>query len=65
MLALAPASVSCRASITGRILKGEKPGNLPIQQSVKVDLILNMRTAKALGLNVPIPLLGRVDEVVD
>jgi putative ABC transport system substrate-binding protein len=50
---------------TGRILKGEKPGNLPIQQSVKVDLILNMRTAKALGLNVPIPLLGRVDEVVD
>ena len=50
---------------TGRILKGEKPGDLPIQQSVKVDLILNMRTAKALGLTVPIPLLGRVDEVVD
>lgn len=50
---------------TGRILKGEKPGDLPIQQSVKVDLILNMRTAKALGLIVPIPLLGRVDEVVD
>jgi putative ABC transport system substrate-binding protein len=50
---------------TGRILNGEKPGDLPIQQSVKVDLILNMRTAKALGLAIPIPLLGRVDEVVD
>jgi putative ABC transport system substrate-binding protein len=50
---------------TGRILKGEKPGDLPIQQSVKVDLILNMRTAKALGLAIPIPLLGRVDEVMD
>ena len=37
----------------------------PIQQSVKVDLILNMRTAKALGLAIPIPLLGRVDEVMD
>jgi putative tryptophan/tyrosine transport system substrate-binding protein len=50
---------------TGRILKGEKPSDLPIQQSVKVDLILNMRTAKALGLTIPIPLLGRVDEVMD
>jgi putative ABC transport system substrate-binding protein len=50
---------------TGRILKGEKPGDLPIQQSVKVDLILNMRTAKALGLAIPIPLLGRVDEAMD
>jgi putative ABC transport system substrate-binding protein len=44
---------------TGRILKGEKPGDLPIQQSVKVDLVLNTRTAKALGLTIPIPLLGR------
>ena len=50
---------------TGRILKGEKPSDLPIQQSVKVDLMLNMRTAKALGLIIPIPLLGRVDEVID
>ena len=50
---------------TSRILKGEKPGDLPIQQSVKVDLVLNMRTAKALGLTIPIPLLGRVDEVMD
>ena len=50
---------------TGRILKGEKPGDLPIQQSVKVDLILNMRAAKALGLTIPIPLLGRVDEVME
>jgi putative ABC transport system substrate-binding protein len=50
---------------TGRILKTEKPGDLPIQQSVKVHLILNMPTAKALGLAIPIPLLGRVDEVMD
>jgi putative ABC transport system substrate-binding protein len=49
----------------GRIIKGEKPGDLPIVQSVKVELILNMKAAKALGLRIPIPLLGRVDEVIE
>jgi len=50
---------------TGRVLKGDKPADLPVQQATKVEFYINLKTAKALGVSIPLPLSGRANELME